>query len=162
MTAVRRSEAADFDEWFALVESVAGEGRWIGAEAPLDRAERRASFDRTLASPVGASFLACAEDGKIIGNLGVNISGGVAEFGMMVRDGCRGQGVGSALLEACLEWTRSMNAHKLALSVWPHNDAAIGLYKKYGFEVEGRLVKHYRRRSGELWDALLMGLILDS
>jgi RimJ/RimL family protein N-acetyltransferase len=64
------------------------------------------------------------------------------------------------LLQACIEWARSVQAHKVALSVWPHNDAAIGLYKKFGFEVEGRLVKHYRRRNGELWDALLMGLIL--
>lgn len=160
MITVRPSEAADFDEWFALFEAVAAEGRWIGAELPVDRDERRASFERTLASPTGMSFVAVDDDGQIVGNIGVNLSGGVAEFGMMIADGHRGQGIGSDLLQACLEWARSVEAHKVALSVWPHNEAAIGLYKKFGFEIEGRLVKHYRRRNGEVWDALLMGLIL--
>lgn len=159
VTTVRPSTEADFEDWFALFEEVASEGRWIGAESPLDREERRAVFVRTLENPNAASFVAEA-DQRIVGNLGVTMSGGIAEFGMMIRDGYRGQGIGSALLEACLDWARSAMAHKVALSVWPHNVAAIALYKKFGFEIEGRLVQHYRRRSGELWDALLMGLIL--
>jgi RimJ/RimL family protein N-acetyltransferase len=44
--------------------------------------------------------------------------------------------------------------------VWPHNDRAIALYARRGFVEEGRLVRHYRRRSGELWDAIIMGLPL--
>ena len=160
MITVRRSEAADFDAWFALFEQVAGEGRWIGTELPITRDAMRPSFDRTLHSADGATFLAF--DGEqLVGMIGVNpMNRGVLEFGMMVADGHRGAGIGSQLLQACIEWARSVQAHKVALSVWPHNDAAIGLYKKFGFEVEGRLVKHYRRRNGELWDALLMGLIL--
>ena len=50
--------------------------------------------------------------------------------------------------------------HKLSLSVWPHNAAAIALYRKYGFAEEGRRVKHIRRQSGELWDIVEMGLLL--
>lgn len=80
---------------------------------------------------------------------------------MGVRDGYRGQGVGSALLDACLDWCRTGGAHKFTLSVWPHNRAAIALYAKYGFRVEGRLVRHWRRRNGELWDLIAMGLVLD-
>ncbi len=38
--------------------------------------------------------------------------------------------------------------------------AAIALYRKFGFVEEGRRVKHDRRVSGELWDALDMGLLL--
>jgi RimJ/RimL family protein N-acetyltransferase len=45
--------------------------------------------------------------------------------------------------------------------VWPHNAAAIALYRKVGFQVEGRRRRQYRRRNGELWDAILMGLVLD-
>jgi RimJ/RimL family protein N-acetyltransferase len=44
--------------------------------------------------------------------------------------------------------------------VWPHNDRAIALYEKLGFVEEGRLRRHYRRRNGELWDAVVMGLVL--
>ena len=50
--------------------------------------------------------------------------------------------------------------HKLSLSVFAHNAAAIGLYRKVGFVEEGRRIKHFRRSSGELWDAVEMGLLL--
>jgi RimJ/RimL family protein N-acetyltransferase len=47
-----------------------------------------------------------------------------------------------------------------ALSVFPHNEAAIALYRKFGFREEGRRVEHIRRASGELWDLIDMGLLL--
>jgi RimJ/RimL family protein N-acetyltransferase len=45
-------------------------------------------------------------------------------------------------------------------SVFPHNTAAIALYRRFGFVEEGRRVKQYRRTSGELWDGVDMGLLL--
>jgi RimJ/RimL family protein N-acetyltransferase len=62
---------------------------------------------------------------------------------------------------AAIEWAREQALHKLSLSVWPHNAAAIALYRKYGFVEEGRRVKQMRRQSGELWDLVDMGLLLD-
>jgi ribosomal protein S18 acetylase RimI-like enzyme len=79
---------------------------------------------------------------------------------MMVLDGHRGQGLGRALLDACVDWSRAAGAHKVALEVWPHNAAAIALYERVGFQYEGRRVGQYRRRNGELWDSLAMGLVL--
>jgi putative acetyltransferase len=54
-----------------------------------------------------------------------------------------------------------MGAHKLELQAWPHNDAAIRLYLRHGFVHEGLLRRQYRRHNGELWDAVIMGLVLD-
>ena len=52
--------------------------------------------------------------------------------------------------------------HMPAPSILPLiNAAGLALYRKVGFEVEGRRVRHYRRRNGELWDAMLMALVLD-
>ena len=62
---------------------------------------------------------------------------------------------------AAITWARDVGAHKVALQMWPHNDRAHALYEKFGFVDEGRLVRHYRRRNGELWDAVIMGLALD-
>ncbi len=59
-----------------------------------------------------------------------------------------------------IEWARERGLHKLSLSVFPHNAAAIALYRKFGFVEEGRRVKHFRRASGELWDTIDMGLLL--
>ena len=74
----------------------------------------------------------------------------------------RGRRVGRALLDACLAWSNDVGAHKVSLEVWPHNDAAIRLYRSAGFEIEGRKRRHYRRSNGELWDTLLMGKVLDT
>ena len=68
--------------------------------------------------------------------------------------------MGSALLAAAIDWARENGLHKLSLGVFAHNTPAISLYRKYGFVEEGRRVKQYRRSSGELWDAIEMGLLL--
>jgi RimJ/RimL family protein N-acetyltransferase len=108
-----------------------------------------------------AELFVAEDDGRLAGVLGIEVeSYGVADFGMMVDADMRGRGVGSALLAAAMEWARSAGAHKIALQVWPHNEAAIALYRKFGFVEEGRLLRHYRRRNGELWDAVVMGLSL--
>ena len=102
------------------------------------------------------------DDGAVVVLLGIELSSyGVADFGMMVDPDRRGEGIGSMLLAAAVDWARSAGSHKLALQVWPHNEAAIALYRKFGFQQEGLLRGHYRRRNSELWDALVMGLLLD-
>ena len=53
----------------------------------------------------------------------------------------RGRGVGSALMTAAIEWARAEGLHKLSLSVFAHNAAAIALYRKCGFVEEGRRVQ---------------------
>ena len=79
---------------------------------------------------------------------------------MAVAREWRGQGVGAALLVAATDWARARGLHKLSLGVFAHNEAALGLYRKFGFVEEGRRSKHYRRSSGELWDSIEMGLLL--
>lgn len=144
-----------------LTEVIAGEGRWIATEAGFDRVERRKRFSEGLDDPKRGSFVADA-GGRIVGSAGVGRDADAipAELGMMVLAEWRGKGIGTGLLEACIEWARSSGTHKITLEVWPHNEAAIGLYRKFGFVQEGYQTKHYRRRNGELWDSITMGLLL--
>jgi RimJ/RimL family protein N-acetyltransferase len=158
--AIRAAIGTDFESWFRLYDSVAAEGKWIAGEAPSDRSARQRTFDAYVSDPDAVSFLAEA-DGRLVGNLAVEIRQGIAELGMMVDADWRGRGVGSALLEACIAWVTEHGAHKLVLEVWPHNTSALGLYRKYGLEQEGFFKRHYRRRNGQLWDAVRMGLVLD-
>jgi RimJ/RimL family protein N-acetyltransferase len=146
--------------WLALLEAVAAEGEWIGTEAPVDLGERQAWYRRSLLDPQAELLVALVGD-RVVGGLGAELRHGVVSFGMMVAADVRRTGVGGALLGACLGWARAHRAHKVALQVWPHNHAAIALYERVGFRLEGRLRRHYRRRSGQLWDALVMGLVLD-
>jgi ribosomal protein S18 acetylase RimI-like enzyme len=158
--AIRQAGEGDFGSWFRLYDAVAAEGRWIGGESPSDRAARQESFEGHLTDPDAATFLA-EVDGTLVGLLGVQVRQGIADLGMMVDAGWRGKGVGSALMEACLAFATEHGAHKVVLEVWPHNIVAQRLYRKFGFEHEGLLKRQYRRRNGELWDALRMGLVLD-
>jgi RimJ/RimL family protein N-acetyltransferase len=64
------------------------------------------------------------------------------------------------LLTSAIEWSRAHGLHKLTLNVFPHNEAALALYRKFGFVEEGLRVKQIRRSSGELWDLVEMGLLL--
>lgn len=142
--------------------SVGAEGRWIGTEVPFDRGARRARLADMLARDDATSFVAdaggSAGEAKVVGNIGVSLASyGVADIGMALLDGWRGQGLGTALLEAGTAWARTAGAHKVALEVWPDNAAALALYRRSGFVEEGRKRRHYRRANGELWDAILMG-----
>jgi RimJ/RimL family protein N-acetyltransferase len=140
---------------------VAGEGRWIGTEAPVDVERRR----RRMVDEVEGDdtvVLVGEVGGEPVGQLGLHLARyGVADLGMLVAAGWRGRGVGRALLAEAIDRARKAGAHKVALQVWPHNAAAIALYERFGFQQEGYLRRHYRRRSGELWDAVVMGLPLD-
>ena len=158
---VRDATPADVDALVAMLVEVAGEGRWIGTEAPVDTARRC----RRMAAEVEAAdvvVLVAEAEGKPVGQLGLELARyGVADLGMLVAAGWRGRGVGTALMAEAVERARAAGAHKIALQVWPHNTAAIALYERFGFQREGYLRRHYRRRSGELWDAVVMGLPLD-
>ena len=155
---VRPATLDDLDEVIRLRVAVAGEGRWIGAELPLDEEGDRRWLGETIEQ---GDFFVAELSGEQVGHLGLHIPRyKVADLGMMVKDGHRGQGVGSALVERAIEHARERGCHKLALQHWPHNTAARALYEKYGFEQEGYLRRHYPRKDGELWDAVVMGLLL--
>ena len=143
----------------AMAESfaaVAEERDGIATEPPVDIEERAALFARSMDGSVVA-----VAGGRIVGFLHVEASRhGFGEFGMLVDRDWRGRGVGSALVQAAIGWARGQGLHKLCLEVFAHNAAAIAVYRKSGFVVEGRRVKQYRRANGELWDSIIMGLAL--
>ncbi len=137
-----------------LFAAVAEERDGIATEPPVDVQARAAGWmlDGTLVA---------VADGAIVGLLHLQASRhGFGELGMAVARAWRGRGVGSALLAAGIEWARERDLHKVTLAVFPHNTAAIALYEKFGFVEEGRRVKQFRRASGELWDAVEMGLLI--
>jgi RimJ/RimL family protein N-acetyltransferase len=157
---VRPATVDDIPLMIDILVAVAAERMWIGTEPPVDRRLRTKQYTAAIEGE-GAVFVAVADE-EIVGHLGLHGTTGAVEFGMVVADGWRGKGAGTALLGTAIEWARLQPAvHKLGLEVWPHNGAALALYRRFGFEVEGRRRRHYRRKSGELWDSIVMGLVLD-
>lgn len=104
-------------------------------------------------------------DGEIVGCLGLHTTTRPrikhkADFGMNVRDDWQGKGVGSALLAAMIELADNwLNLSRLELTVYTDNEAAIALYKKFGFEIEGTHRK-FAFRNGEFVDVYAMARII--
>lgn len=147
-----------------MYSAVAAEGLWIGGEAPVEwTLERRQTWHRTADDEdCGAWFLAEDDGAHLVGYLSIFRRGAEhAEFGMAVEAAHRGQGIGGRLLDAAIAWCRAASVSKLSCQVWPHNGGALALYRSRGFLVEGRLRRHWRRRDGQLWDVVVMGLVLD-
>jgi ribosomal protein S18 acetylase RimI-like enzyme len=79
--------------------------------------------------------------------------------GLVVDEKYRRQGMGSALLGACMEWAASAGASSMGLEVRASNTAALALYQRHGFSAVGRRRAYY---SAPLEDAVLLQAPLDS
>lgn len=80
----------------------------------------------------------------------------VAEVGVGVHGDWRRRGVATRLLDEMLDLADNwLGLRRLELKVFVDNEAAIALYRKYGFEIEGRLRGH-TLRDGVYVDAYLM------
>ena len=105
--------------------------------------------------------LVALHQGTIIGNIGLEQFSRIrrshaGSIGMGVAVAWQGKGVGSKLLAAVLDIADNwMNLQRVELSVYADNEAAIGLYRKFGFETEG-LFRDYAVRDGRLVDTLSM------
>lgn len=71
----------------------------------------------------------------------------------------RGRGMGEKLFQEIIKWALESNIIRLELTVMTHNEGAIHLYKKMGFEIEG-LKEKSLIVNGKYVDEYYMGKIL--
>lgn len=81
----------------------------------------------------------------------------VGSLAIAVAADARGRGIGRRLMQEAIAWSEAVGIEKLVLSVYPHNDAALSLYRSLGFIEEGRLARHSRKSYG-YEDEILMAL----
>jgi putative acetyltransferase len=115
----------------------------------------------TEVSPFDYSLVATI-DGEVVGNLGLHEAGKtprrrhVGSIGMSVRDDRHRRGVGTALMKAAIELADGwLNYQRLELSVYTDNLAALALYRKFGFVIEGTC-RAYAFRDGQFVDSYAM------
>jgi RimJ/RimL family protein N-acetyltransferase len=162
---IRPAEPADAAGLVELARAVGSEPEgWLittsNWRSPGDERRYLKSIRRY---PHAAVFVAEGAGG-IVGRLSVGrdphpASYHVADLGLMVAKGHRRRGIGRALLDAAVDWARDRDIRKLELHVFPHNEAAIELYERFGFEREGFRKQHYRRPDGFV-DAILMAYVV--
>ena len=111
------------------------------------------SFSKELSNPLAKYLIAKIND-KVVGFVGVwTIIDEGHITNMAVHPEFREKGVGSLLLTSLIERSKDWGCPSLTLEVRSSNNAAKGLYKKFGFLEEG-LRKNYYRDNSE--DALIM------
>ena len=156
---IREMVAADLDAVIELFDAVASERLWIGTEPGYDRDRYRDTFGFALGRGRGM-FVAIA-DGRLVGIATEHQQDPYGHMlGLIVNERYRGRGVGRALLERLIAWARNEGFAHLNLTVFPHNERALALYRSCGFVDLELLPGGVRRASGEVWDALVMRLPL--
>lgn len=101
-----------------------------------------------------ASFYVAEADGEIIGCIGLrNIAGEGEISNVVVAEHRRRQGIATELFRRVFEDAQSLDIDALTLEVRAGNGAAVGLYERLGFAVEGRRRDFYEKPRE---DALIM------
>lgn len=100
------------------------------------------------------SFFVFLENEKIIGYAGLQIvldEGYVTNIAVTKK--ARGRGIGGALVEALVNFSKEKNLAFISLEVRESNIPAISLYKKFGFEDKGKRKAFYQSPTE---DAIIM------
>lgn len=152
------------DDWEDTAEMLRCENV-IANTLQLPYISRDVSRDRLENLPDTLRMLVAEVDEKVVGQLGIHTASGrrahSVYLGMMVHEDYQGCGVGSVLMDAaitlCERW---LNITRMALEVFIGNTAALALYRKFGFEIEGTL-RDQVFRDGQYVDVYLMARLRD-
>jgi putative acetyltransferase len=112
----------------------------------------------------GVYRLVAEVDGRVVGVSALHLSRRprmrhVAGCGISVHPDYWNQGVGSALMAAVLELADNwLNLKRVELEVYTDNQAAIHLYEKFGFQIEGTK-REYAVRGGVYVDTHVMARV---
>jgi len=160
---IRQISQDDIESLHACLDSVVRERKYLGFTqvAPLE--ETRKSLGEDMER--GVIRLIALDESKVVGwcHIRPDRWEGFTHagwLGMGVLKEYRGQGIGSALLHQALTEARNRELERVELSVFASNLAAIHLYKKFKFEIEGRK-KKARKLDGRYDDIIVMALIFE-
>lgn len=140
---LRAARPSDAVAWQALQASIYAEGHaFVGDGAPS--AGALGARLRALDPVQGTVLVAVATSGELVGwveahRMGARRLAHVAVLTLAVAAGWRGRGLGSALMDALAAWAERHGVRKLQLHVRAANAAAIALYRRLGYDVEGVL-----------------------
>lgn len=134
----------DAPSLLALKIQLANETKFMmleSGERPNNPEGERTRINDILESNNSMIFVAESED-KLIGHLSVygdsfkrNKHNAYIVIGVLQE--FTGQGIGKRLFEKMETWAREVGLHRLELTVMTHNEHAVKLYQRMGFEIEG-------------------------
>jgi len=144
-----------------VLDAVARERRWLSMTEAPPLADVRRFVVGNLRS--GAPQFVALDDGRVVGWCDVvprprETMRHTGVLGMGLAASHRGQGLGARLLATTLEAAEAAGITRVELMVLVDNAVAVALYRRYGFETEGRC-RRYLVIDGVERDAWLMAKV---
>ena len=166
---IRNIRAEDAGNFFEMMCRLDEETEYMMYE-PGERREKTPNLDRLKARIEGAAsggdllIVADTEEGEIAGFLwaergGPNRVKHTAYIVTGIRQAYRRQGIGTAFFRRLEDWAMKNGVTRLELTVECENTAAVSLYKKMGFRIEGTRPQSMKV-NGRFVDEYYMGRIL--
>ena len=164
---IREAEAVDAPALLDYLELVSGESDYLTygpGEFGLSESEEAEYLLRCRQSE-GQIYLVGLVEEAIVAT--ANVTTGrrarmrhCGEFGLAVRQPYWGLGIGSAMLDALIDWARGTGfVTQIDLRVRTDNQRAVALYQREGFVIEGTLRRQVYL-GGRYYDHYWMGLEL--
>lgn len=143
MIKIRKAKIHDAEQIVKVIQNAEDSGYMLfnPGERQIS-AELFAKFIDVLnANEKSGVFIACEEDQVlaylIVQNENPQRVSHRAYIVAGVHSDSRGKGVGKALFSHVITWAKSVDLHRLELTVIAENESAVALYQKMGFEIEG-------------------------
>ena len=158
------SDAGKFLEYSKIVGSET-DNLTFGAEGLSLTISQEADFIRKFAGNPGSVMIVAFDEGELIGTGAVSVVSGKprfahrSEIAISVRKDYWGKGIGTGIMNILMDFAKKSGAEVLELEVRSDNEAAISLYKKFGFEKIGTNEKFFKI-NGEFFAADYMNLYL--
>lgn len=133
-------------------------------EYPLGAEEQEAEIKR-LEGNVNKTMLLALDGEEIVGIATINSSHKLksrheGELGIVVAQKYQGQGIGSRLIQMLIDWCKGNGVTtRIRLDTRTDNTAAVSLYLKFGFVVEGCL-RNQTLLNGKYYDLYIMGMMI--
>lgn len=158
------SDAGKFLEYSKIVGSET-DNLTFGAEGLSLTISQEADFIRKFAGNPGSIMIVAFDEGELIGTGAVSVVSGKPRFAhrreiaISVRKDYWGKGIGTGIMNVLMDFAKKSGAEVIELEVRSDNEAAISLYKKFGFEKIGTNEKFFKI-NGEFFAADYMNLYL--
>lgn len=166
---IREAETQDALDLIALLDQIGHESSFTSLDEngiAMSESEMELFIDQQAQSDNQIILLAFLND-ELVGV--VNITADqhprvrhIGDVFLGIKKAYWGNGLGSILMEEAIEWAQSSGSiRRLQLTVQKRNTAAVHLYEKMGFIIEGLQERGAYIEGGEFLDVYLMGQLID-
>ncbi|WP_174615474.1 GNAT family N-acetyltransferase [Virgibacillus ihumii] len=164
MREIKTSDAEKFSNLTPQVEAESEYMLWEAGERNV-QIEQQLKMIEGIEQKDNSTILVAEKDNKDLVGFLMSVGGNAKRnkhssyIVMGILKEYRGKGIGTKLFEELERWALNHNIHRLELTVVTRNEAALSLYKKMGFEIEGTK-RHSLCIDGEFVDEYDMSKLL--